>query len=186
MRENGSSTTQQPALQGANAVPMGKIKISPAATRDFLLRRIMKINIRDIDPTDKKLYFEMSRDFYGSGAAKGEISDDYREKFWNGLFSGGAVNVYVLEYDGCAAGYAITFCYLSQEFGGNVVWIDELYVKPRYRGKGLGKRFLEFAENIHGAVLVRLEAEPENGRALDLYKSVGYKNLKYMQLIKKV
>ena len=146
----------------------------------------MRVNIRKAEKADKNLYFAMSKEFYDSGAAKSTISDDKREIFWSALFSGGAANVYILEYDGVTAGYAVTFFYLSQEFGGNAVWIDELFVKSNFRGKGIGKRFLEFAENSNGAAIVRLEAEPDNARALKLYKSAGYENLNYLQLIKKV
>ena len=36
------------------------------------------------------------------------------------------------------AGYALLAKTFSQEAGGLVVWLDEMYVRPAYRSKGLG------------------------------------------------
>lgn len=140
--------------------------------------------IRNMLASDKSNYFEMSRDFYMSGAAKGKIDDGKREKFWVEILNGVFVNGFIIEHGNKTAGYALVCYYASQEFGGKVVWIDELFIKPEFRGKGLGKDFLKFAESLDG-VLMRLEAEPDNLRAIELYKSIGYKELEYLQLIKR-
>ena len=66
------------------------------------------------------------------------------------------------------------------------IWIEDLYLAPAYRGKGAGTAFLSFiAQRYTGqAVRLRLEAEPENKRAMGVYHSAGFEILGYTQLIK--
>ncbi len=126
----------------------------------------------------------MSRMFYASGAALRQIDDEKRVKFWSEILKNNAVNGYILEYGNSVAGYALTVSYPSQEFGGEVLWIDELFVKPEYRGKKLGGEFLDFAANSAKKVLLRLEVEQDNQRAIALYKAKGFEVLPYIQMIK--
>ncbi len=148
---------------------------------------IFGMEIRLITPSDKKEYFEMSRAFYASGAAKGEITDDLRESFWKEILKGELLKGYFFEVNGEVAGFALTPVYASQEFGGRVLWIDELFVKPQFRGQGLATEFFGFLENnSQGCKLLRLEVEPDNKKAISLYKSLGFENLIYGQMIKKL
>lgn len=140
--------------------------------------------IRPINEKDKLQYFEMSRMFYASGAALRQIDDEKRVKFWTEILKNNAVKGYILEYGNSVAGYALTVSYPSQEFGGEVLWIDELFVKPEYRGKKLGGEFLDFAANSAKKVLLRLEVEQDNQRAIALYKAKGFEVLPYIQMIK--
>lgn len=126
----------------------------------------------------------MSRMFYASGAALRQIDDEKRVKFWSEILKNNAVKGYILEYGNSVAGYALTVSYPSQEFGGEVLWIDELFVKPEYRGKKLGGEFLDFAANSAKKVLLRLEVEQDNQRAIALYKAKGFEVLPYIQMIK--
>ena len=71
-----------------------------------------------------------------------------------------------------------------REVGGMVVWIEELYILPGHQGKGLGSAFFAWLEKNVPAVRYRLEAEPENVRAMSLYKRLGYEVLPYVQMIK--
>ena len=47
----------------------------------------------------------------------------------------GAVSI--IECDGELAGYAISFCYWSNEYGGLILGIDELYIRRLHRRKGI-------------------------------------------------
>ena len=72
-----------------------------------------------------------------------------------------------------------------QEAGGLTVWLDEFYVREKYRGKGLGKSFLDFFLEIYSgkAARLRLETEPDNKRAAALYASYGFTPLDYRQMV---
>lgn len=64
------------------------------------------------------------------------------------------------------------------------MWIEEIYVRPEFRQKGLGKTFFEALDRIQPAARYRLEIEPDNQRAERLYRSLGFEPLPYRQMVK--
>jgi GNAT superfamily N-acetyltransferase len=50
--------------------------------------------------------------------------------------------VHVIDCDGEVAGYAISFCYWSNEYGGLILGIDELYIRRLHRRKGIARNFI--------------------------------------------
>ncbi len=141
--------------------------------------------LRKLTEDDRESFFEMSRDFYSCGAAHTPISEEYRINFFKEALSGEFINGYIIEYNGKTAGYALIAYYSSQEYGGKIALFDELYIKPCFRGQGIGKKVFEFVENS-GVVACRLEVERTNLRALKLYKALGYKEFDYIQMSKKL
>lgn len=142
-------------------------------------------DIRRMTEADKTEYFTMSKDFYSSGVTNSLIDDSGREKFWKEIISGEIVRAYIIVYGNKTAGYVVCCMSASQEACGRVLWLDELYIKPEFRGNGLGKSFFEFIENSDEYGYVRLEVEHDNKRALKLYQSLGYADANYLSLYKK-
>lgn len=67
----------------------------------------------------------------------------------------------------------------SFEFGGRDAFIDELYVEPEYRRRGLGARALQFVEEACltlGVSAVHLEVTRKNDAALKLYRNAGFRD----------
>ena len=94
---------------------------------------------------------------------------------------------YGFEVEGALAGYGMVTRSYSTERGGICVWIEDIYIKPDYRGMGIGSAFLQFVEKENpGAVRLRLEAEPENERAMRVYQKAGFEILAYTQLVKEL
>ena len=88
------------------------------------------------------------------------------------------------EYEGMLAGYGMIAKSYSTEAGGQCIWIEDIYVLPQFRGKGLGTAFLKFVQDsFPQAARIRLEAEPENERAMSVYRGAGFSELGYTQLI---
>lgn len=83
-------------------------------------------------------------------------------------------------------GYGMVAMSYSTEAGGLCAWIEDIYVEPNFRGKGYGTAFLRFVAETYGPKVarLRLEAEPENEKAISVYKSAGYEVLGYTQLIR--
>ncbi len=55
--------------------------------------------------------------------------------------------------------------------------IKRMYVRPRFRGKGLGKMMLEHLEAYalkHGTTVLRLETGINQPEAMGLYERMGY------------
>jgi GNAT superfamily N-acetyltransferase len=85
--------------------------------------------------------------------------------------------ILVFESEGKIAGYAVLINFWSNEYGGIVLSIDELYILPQFRGKGIGTDFIQYlhATKFHNAVALELEVIPYNTRALKLYEKLGFK-----------
>jgi len=73
-------------------------------------------------------------------------------------------------------GYAILIPYWSNEFGGNLLFVDELFVAPAYRNRGIAHRFFARIgqERPFDAVALALEVSPGNRNANRLYESLGF------------
>ena len=77
------------------------------------------------------------------------------------------------------AGYVILTLGYSFEFRGRDAFIDELYIEPEFRRRGLGRRALEFLEEkarASGVNALHLEVDGGNDPALELYRRTGYEN----------
>ena len=74
-------------------------------------------------------------------------------------------------------GYIVlTFGY-SFEFHGRDSFIDELYIEPQYRRKGIGRRAMQFVEERArelGVNAIHLEVDQGNDAAAELYRRAGY------------
>ena len=73
-------------------------------------------------------------------------------------------------------GYGLVIVYWSNEHGGNILHIDELYVKPKWRGQGLATQFLITLSESEPATTkaLQLEVTPSNPRALAYYRRLGF------------
>lgn len=76
-------------------------------------------------------------------------------------------------------GYMVLGFGFSLEFHGRDCLLDEFYVVPEYRSKGIGRAAVEFAiatcreMGIHA---VHLEADYVNVRGHEFYKNLGFKD----------
>ena len=143
--------------------------------------------IRKMTENDKELYITMAEEFYNSDAVLHPIPRDHFEKTANeALRSDEYAEIYLLEYEGETAGYGLTARTFSQEAGGQVLWIEELYIRKEFRSKGLGSEFFSSLEDKNRGEIVRLrlEVEADNTRAISLYERLGYEVLDYVQMVK--
>lgn len=74
----------------------------------------------------------------------------------------------------------------STEFGKPCIWIEDIFVKQEFQGKGIGTRFLDYIEQKYPNRIFRLEVEKYNHNAIKLYKKSGYDFLPYMEMKKDV
>jgi ribosomal protein S18 acetylase RimI-like enzyme len=71
-------------------------------------------------------------------------------------------------------GYCILTAFWSNEYGGLVTILDELYVIPAFRNKGIATRFICHLADAKDYVAIQLECFPENTGAFNLYRRLGF------------
>ena len=143
--------------------------------------------MRELTQQDKDVYLEMTGEFYTSDAVVHDIPKEHCEATFEELMrSDQYAKAYILEEEGKTAGYVLLSKTFSQEAGGLVLWVEELYLRPEFQGKGLGSKVLTQMDQLLGKQVrrLRLETEPDNERARDLYCRLGYSALPYLQMIK--
>ena len=75
------------------------------------------------------------------------------------------------------------------EHGGKSAWLDELYMLPEYRGRGIGTALLEEAiAQAHdaGCAAVDLEVDENHHKAENLYQREGFEPLFRSRWVKKI
>lgn len=128
---------------------------------------------------------KMMREFYASPAVYTDGSEEiFRSDVEHCINNSPYLEGYVFtEYD-IIVGYAMVAKSFSTEFGKNCIWIEDIYLKPEYCGKGTGSRFLSFIEQKYPNAILRLEVEADNGRAVHVYRKCGFTVLPYMEMKK--
>ena len=96
------------------------------------------------------------------------------------LFEKKLIEVVIGEYDGIPAGFALFFHNFSTFLGRPGIFIEDIFVKPEFRGRGLGKILFSF--------LAKIAVERKCGRlewaclnwnkpSIEFYKSQGARPL---------
>jgi diamine N-acetyltransferase len=85
--------------------------------------------------------------------------------------------LWVMDTEGEVVGYLLLAFGFSLEFRGRNAFVDELYVAPGHRGRGLGKRAIALATDACRELGVRalhLEVERYKEGAQELYRRSGF------------
>ncbi|MEO6119545.1 MAG: GNAT family N-acetyltransferase [Terriglobales bacterium] len=89
-------------------------------------------------------------------------------------------HVVIADWDGKPAGFAFYFFNYSTWMGKPGLYLEDLFVKPEFRGKGIGKSLMQHLaqiavrENCYG---MRWQVLDWNTPAIDFYESFGGKLL---------
>lgn len=85
--------------------------------------------------------------------------------------------VEILATGDAIVGYCILANYWSNEFGGNLLHIDEIYIKPAHRSQGIAGDYIDhlIQTRARDSVAIQLEVLPANHRARAFYERKGFK-----------
>jgi len=145
--------------------------------------------IRPITKADRNTFLIFAKAFYSSSAVCHSIPQSHHIKTFDQLMASDAyAQCYIIEHNGKPVGYALTAKTFSQEAGGMVLWIEELFLLPTYRNLGLGTEFFQYVKQYIEPTVsrIRLEVEPQNTDAIRLYQRRGFDVLPYMQMVKEI
>lgn len=143
--------------------------------------------LRFFEDMDQVAFIEMANDFYHTPGVLHQIPTDHFEKTFRKLmdrdpYLGG----YIIRFEQKDAGYCLLSFTHSNEGGGLAVWIEELYIKPEFRGHKLAEKALRELFKLYDskAARYRLEVTENNKIAKKIYHKLGFKMLEYQQMIK--
>lgn len=92
---------------------------------------------------------------------------------------------YMIEFDNSVVG----FLHIGYR-GANVAWIEDIYVDPDFRNRGIASNAIHLAENIikgkPGYTAICFDLVPRNEAALRLYYKLGYNNLSLITVRKEL
>lgn len=141
------------------------------------------LTLRMTKPEDREEYLALAKEFYSSDAVMHPVPlKNFERTFEELLRSDEYAACLMAEYGGAVAGYILIARTYSQEAGGEAVWLEEIYVRPDFRGRGIGRAMIEEIMRLFPAARYRLEIEPDNRRAAALYSRLGFCELGYGQM----
>ncbi len=147
----------------------------------------MNIQIRKMTESDRGPVIDMMRGFYRSPAVMTNGSEEIFTSDVSACLDGVApLDGYIFESeDGDTAGYAMVARSFSTEFGKPCAWIEDLFIKEDFRGRGIGTDFFSFAEREYSGYILRLEVEEDNLPAVHVYEKCGFSRIGYTEMIKR-
>lgn len=133
--------------------------------------------IRKAVPGDEGIILEMIKELASYEKLIDRVTAT-EEILRDSLFRRKKAQVFLAEYEGAFAGYALYFYNFSTFQGKPGVYLEDLYVRPRYRKLGIGRRLL--------SALAQLAVEEDCGRlewicldwnepSIGLYRRLGAK-----------
>lgn len=137
----------------------------------------------DYAPEVEKMILALYKeDPEGKPITKKKIKDTFRQMI--DFPQKGFITVF--KVDGNVIGYALMILYWSNEYGGDILNIDELYVKQEWRGKGIATKFFEYLDEKYNQKVAAfgLEVTPSNNKALNYYKQLGFYETDNTHMIK--
>lgn len=148
----------------------------------------MDFIIRNFETSDFDEIFSMMKKFYNSPAVFTNGSDEIFEADIKACLDNNFVFAegFVFVSDEKILGYAMLAKSFSTEFGKPCIWLEDLYLKPEFRGLGIIPKFISKIENENKNSILRLEVEDENTHAVHVYQKSGFSKLPYVEMKKEI
>ena len=128
-------------------------------------------------------FFGFHRQLYDGGEVSPSPTRETRKTLKRWISSDNSL--YIISSEGVCAG----FVHISRR-GGNVAWIEDIYVDRAHRGQGLAAQAIACAEKIIAKdkryTAVCMDVSPRNADALRLYARLGYTNMSMITLRKEL
>jgi GNAT superfamily N-acetyltransferase len=141
------------------------------------------INFRPLRDTDYQELRGMIFAFYDEGRGVQPITDEKILKTVTELARNPCKGeIIIFEKDNMTIGYSILIFYWSNEYGGNILHIDEIYVKQEHRRRGVATSFFDhvFRAFKGKMVALQLEASPSS---IDYYRKLGFRKTRNIQMV---
>jgi GNAT superfamily N-acetyltransferase len=139
--------------------------------------KVQYYKLRFAEERDVPLLLQLIKELAGYEQMSQLVAAD-EETLRQSLFERRTAEAVIGEYEGRPAGYSLFFHNISTFLGRPGIYVEDLYIKPELRGRGLGKAMLSF--------LAKLAVERHCGRmewacldwnkpSIGFYQSLGAK-----------
>ena len=144
------------------------------------------LKIRTMTREDESAVLPMVYGFYNSDAVDHAVPHEALNRtFRAAVTEGTLLQGLVLEDETGIVGFAYLSAYYACEVGGINMMLEEIYFSPEARGKGYGTEFFRWMEKSYPQVRrFRLEVTESNQAAVRLYQRLGYRFIRYGQMVK--
>lgn len=145
----------------------------------------MPLEVRSATAADIPVLVNLMADFYAE--ASFALDRDWAARSFAALLADPQRNAaWIAFQDGQPAGHAVLCARHSMEFGGLDGYIDDLYVRPGARRRGLARALLERLiahARAQGVQALHVEVAPTNAAAQALYAALGLRPTPDRQLL---
>jgi GNAT superfamily N-acetyltransferase len=148
----------------------------------------MPSSIRSARPTDTAVILELIRglaDYEKLSAEVVATEAQLRRSLFPDDGRAPAAHCVIAETDGGAAGFALYFFNYSTFLAQPGLYLEDLFVRPEFRGQGLGKALLlHLAQlaNARGCGRMEWSVLDWNQPAIDFYESLGARRMTEWQI----
>ena len=126
--------------------------------------------------TDVDALVRMMRQFYAE--SNFSLSEQSASRAFEALLDDSRLGqVWMIEHDCHPAGFVVLTVSFSMEYGGLRGFVDDFFVAPQYRNRGLGHAALEEVKRAcrrRGVRALMVETGPDNDAALNAYRRAGF------------
>jgi GNAT superfamily N-acetyltransferase len=147
---------------------------------DSIATRVPGLFLRFAQETDVELILDLVRLLAEFERLSHEMVAD-AETLRRSLFEGRpAAEVLIAEYCGAPAGFALFFHNFSTFQGKPGIFLEDLYIKPEFRGKGIGREVLTYLARVaveRNCGRLEWAVLDWNERAISFYKRLGARPL---------
>ena len=141
--------------------------------------------IRKMKQEDKNTIFNMMKVFYASDAVITNGSDlIFNNDIDTCISDSPYLEGFTFIKDEKIIGYAMIAKSFSTEFGLPCIWLEDLYILEEYRHQGYGTKFFKYLDDNFENLIIRLEVEEYNLKAIDCYKKNNYNFMEYKEMYK--
>ena len=147
----------------------------------------MDMTIEPVTPDEVPALLELIRELAQFEHLEHELTatvESLNQSFFEPQAAAGAL---LARCDGAVAGYAIYFFTFSSFLGRRGIWLEDVYVRPPFRKRGLGRALIEAVARIgveRGCGRFEWTALDWNEPALKFYRGLGARERKEWVLIR--
>jgi GNAT superfamily N-acetyltransferase len=134
------------------------------------------INLRAAVPADASLIVEFIRGLAEYERAPGAVTATEADILRDGFSDHPRFHCVIAEWDGKPAGFAFYFFHYSTWLGRAGLYLEDLFVRPEMRGRGIGKALLAHLAHIavgENCYAMRWQVLDWNQTAIDFYERLG-------------